>query len=127
MCMNPLVSVLPTNLVNFYFPIGDRTLTSAIMNSPEPYSIYVMFQLSSVTSTGKAVTSNVFARSPLNPNNVITLCESVTASTSLLATTQVDVAVGFVGTQAAWDSSMVVYKVGNTLSFFGSVDSCFDL
>ena len=49
LCMNPLVSVLPTNLVNFYFPIGDRTLVSAIMNSPEPYSIYVMFQLSTVT------------------------------------------------------------------------------
>ena len=109
--MNPLVSVLPTNLVNFYFPIGDRTLTSDIMNSPEPYSIYVMFQLSSWTSAGKAVVSNLFARAPLNSNNVISMCESVTSTASLLSTTTVDVAVGFVGTQAAWDSSMVIYKV----------------
>jgi hypothetical protein len=99
--MNPLVSVLPTNLVNFYFPIGDRTLTDAILNSAEPYYIYVMFQLSSLTSAGKMVVSNVFARAQLNANNIISMCESVTVSASLLSTTQVDVAVGFVGTQVS--------------------------
>lgn len=87
--MNPLVSVLPTNLVNFYFPIGDRTLTSAILASAEPYNIYVMFQLSSLTASGKTVVSNLFARAPLNANNVISMCESVTVSASLLSTTQV--------------------------------------
>ncbi len=111
LCTNPMVSVLPTNLVNFYFPIGDGTVSSSILESSEPYNIYVMFQISALTSAGKTVLGNLFARAPLHPDHVISACESVTAEASLLATTKVDVAVGFVGTQGAWNSSMVVYKV----------------
>jgi hypothetical protein len=45
MCMNPRTSVMPSNLVNFFFPIGDRTLTDDILLSTVPYSIYVAFQV----------------------------------------------------------------------------------
>lgn len=111
MCMNPLASTLTSNLVNFYFPLGDRTISDAILQSDQQYSVYVLFQLSTVTAAGKAVVSNLFARAPLNVDNIITMCETVTMGASLLATTKVDVAVGFVGTQATWDSSMVIYPV----------------
>lgn len=115
MCMNPLVSVLPTNLVNFYFPVGDSTIGSDVFNSPEPYSIYVMFQLSVITPDGKSFISNVFARAQLHADNVISSCDSEASAASLLSTTTVDIAVGFVGTQSAWNSTMVVYKVGSCL------------
>jgi hypothetical protein len=110
LCMNPLVHVLPTNLVNFYFPIGDRTLTPDILASIDQYNVYVMFQLSVITSTGKAIATNVFARAPLHSDQIMSACESVTAEASLLSTTQVDIGIGFVGTQAAWNSSMVLYR-----------------
>ena len=112
LCTNPLVQIMPTNLVNFYFPIGDRTISSAILSSSEPYNIYVMFQISALTSTGQTVVANLFARAPLHPDYVITSCESISSTASLLASTKVDVSVGFVGTQDAWDKSMVIYRVG---------------
>lgn len=111
LCTNPLVSIMPTNLVNFYFPIGDRTISNAILSSPEQYNIYVMFQISALTSSGQTVVASLFARAPLHPDQMITACESVSSEASLLATTKVDVTVGFVGTQDAWNKSMAVYQV----------------
>lgn len=67
-------------------------------------------QLSTVSPTGKNVVSSLFVRAPLQMDHVIQSCESVSAETSLLATTKIDIAVGFVGTQGAWDSSMVIYR-----------------
>jgi hypothetical protein len=110
LCMNPIVHILPTNLVNFYFPIGDRTISDDVLASIEQYNIYVMFQLSVITSTGKAVATNVFARAPLHSDQIMMACESVTAEASLLSTTQVDIGIGFVGTQGAWNSSVVMYR-----------------
>lgn len=55
MCTNPKAT-LTSNLVNFYFPIGDRTLSDAIFaasSTSSPYNIYVTFQLSVLDSTGK--------------------------------------------------------------------------
>jgi hypothetical protein len=34
LCTNPRTSILASNLVNFFFPIGDRTITDAIMSCP---------------------------------------------------------------------------------------------
>lgn len=109
LCTNPVAHILPTNLVNFYFPLGDRTITDAILSSEQQYNVYVLFQLSTVTSTGRAVVSSLFARAPLSADNIVTMCEEVTVGASLLSTTKVDVAVGFVGTQPSWGSSMVIW------------------
>ena len=104
--------ILPSNLVNFFFPIGDRAITDAIMSASVPYSIYVMFQLSVVDPNGKVVISNLFAKAPIHPDHLTKACESITAEASLLSTTQVDIAVGFVGTQSDWNKSVAVYRVG---------------
>jgi hypothetical protein len=50
LCTNPKAA-LTSNLVNFFFPIGDRTLNEAIYaasSTSTPYNIYVTFQLSVV-------------------------------------------------------------------------------
>jgi hypothetical protein len=112
LCTNPRTSILASNLVNFFFPIGDRTITDGIMSSATPYNIYVSFQLSVLDTQGKIVISSLFAKAPVLPNTLTKSCESLSAQTSLLSTTKVDIAVGIAGKQADWNSSVSVYKVG---------------
>lgn len=112
LCTNP-AATLTSNLVNFFFPIGDRTLNDAIYaaaSTSTPYNIYVTFQVSVIDSTGQSQIMSLFASAPIRSNQVSRQCETVSASGSLLDTTSVDVAVGFVGTNAAWNSTMVVYR-----------------
>ncbi len=61
---------------------------------------------------GKVVISSVFAKASMQPNTMTKSCESLTAQTSMLSTTKVDIAVGFVGKQADWNASVVLFKVG---------------
>jgi hypothetical protein len=112
LCTNPRTSILASNLVNFFFPIGDRTITDAIMSSTIPYNIYVSFQLSVLDPSGRVVISSLFAKAPLHPDHITKSCESLTAQASLLSTTVVDIAVGLVGKQSEWNTSVVVYRVG---------------
>lgn len=112
LCLNPRTSILSSNLVNFYFPIGDRTITNAILTSVVPYNIYVSFQLSVLDPNGKTVITNLFAKAPIHPDHIIKSCESVQAQVSLLSTTKVDIAVGLVGTAEAWNSTVAIYRVG---------------
>jgi len=110
------------NVGHFYFPIGDRTITDDILNSAVPYSIYVSLQLSLLDSAKKVVFTNLFAKAPVNMNSIMKSCESISAQVSLLATTQVDIAVGFVGMQQDWNSSVVVYRVrGDPLLHAGMI------
>jgi hypothetical protein len=111
LCTNPRTSILASNLVNFFFPIGDRTITDAILSSTIPYNIYVSFQLSVLDPSGRIVISSLFAKAPLHPDHITKSCESLTAQASLLSTTVVDIAVGLVGKQSDWNTSVVVYKV----------------
>ncbi len=111
MCTNP-TATLTSNLVNFFFPIGDRTLTDAVFaaaSTSSPYNIYVTFQLSVIDSSGRSQIMSLFATAPIRSNQVSRMCETVTASGSLLDSTSVDVAVGLVGTAQAWNSTMAVY------------------
>jgi hypothetical protein len=107
---HPYVRIV-NNVSHFYFPIGYRTITDDILNSAVPYSIYVSLQLSLLDSAKKVVFTNLFAKAPVNMNSIMKSCESISAQVSLLATTQVDIAVGFVGIQQDWNSSVVVYQV----------------
>ena len=111
LCTNPTASVLASSLVNFYFPIGDERITTAILSSyPSPYFIYVYFQLSVLDSSGRVVVSNLFAKAQLDSLSMTKTCESVSAEISLLSTTQVDIGVGLVGLEDDWNATMRVFK-----------------
>lgn len=111
LCMNPPDMPITNNVGHFYFPIGDRTITDAILNSAVPYNIYVSLQLSVLDPAKKIIITNLFAKAPVTPNTIIKSCESLTAQVSLLSTTAVDIAVGFVGLQKDWNQSVVIYRV----------------
>jgi len=110
LCTNPRTSILASNMVNFYFPIGDRRITEAIMQSAVPYSIYVSFQLSILDADGKVITTSMFAKAPISIMSITRSCESLSAEVSLLGTTKVDLAVGLVGLQSDWDNTMAIYR-----------------
>jgi hypothetical protein len=98
-------------LVNFFFPIGDRSISDAILSSPIPYNIYVSFQLSVLDSSNKVIISSLFAKAPINVDHLTKSCESLVAQSSLLSTTSIDIAVGFASKESDWNSSVTVYKV----------------
>lgn len=52
---------------------------------------------------------SLFATAPIKSNQVARMCETVTASGSLLDSTSVDVAVGLAGTTQDWNKTMTVY------------------
>ena len=60
--------------------------------------------------TKQIVITNLFAKAPISPDHLTRSCESITAETSLLATTKVDIAVGLVSNQGDWNSSVTVYR-----------------
>ena len=110
LCANPTTATLGSGLVNFYFPIGDQTITPAMLASfQSPYFMFVYFQLSVLDSSGRVVVSNLFAKAQLNMLSLTSTCESVTAEVSLLSTTTIDIAVGLVGTQSDWNNTMRIF------------------
>lgn len=67
LCTNPTTSVLTSSLVNFYFPLGESTITPEMLSSyPAPYFIFVYFQLSVLDTQGRVVVSNLFAKAQLD-------------------------------------------------------------
>jgi cysteine-rich repeat protein len=62
MCTNPSVPAL--RLANFYFPIGDNTITPA-MQSASTYHLFVTFEVSMIDSTGDVAVTNVFTEAPI--------------------------------------------------------------
>lgn len=111
LCTNPTEQVMPTNLVNFFFPIGDNAVTPQMLASyPSPYYIYVFFQLSALDSYGKVVVTSLFAKAQLNILSLSKACELVTAEVSLLGTTKVDVGIGLVGLDSDWNTTMRIFR-----------------
>ena len=113
LCTNPTdADVTKTsNLVNFYFPIGDNTITPEILSSfPAPYFMYVYFQLSALDAAGSVVVTNLFAKAQLNALSLSKTCELVTAEVSLLGSTKVDIGVGMVGLDSDWNTTMRIFR-----------------
>jgi hypothetical protein len=113
LCTNPTsVDVtMQSNLVNFYFPIGENTITPAMLASfPAPYFMFVYFQLSALDASGRIVVTNLFAKAQLGPLSLSKNCETVSAEVSLMATTKVDIGVGFVGLDDNWNSTMRIFR-----------------
>ena len=115
LCTNPTNSVLSSSImansmVSFYFPIGDNIINSTILGStPSPYYLYVYFQLSVLASDGSVVLSNLYAKAPLDTLVINQACESISSEVNILSTTNIDIALGFVGHDEDWDTTMRLY------------------
>lgn len=115
LCTNPpgatlSSSLIANSMVSFYFPIGDNVINATNMGqTPSPYFIYVYFQLSVVSADGSVVVSNLFAKAALDSLIINYGCESITSEVNILATTNIDIALGFVGLEQDWTSTMRLY------------------
>lgn len=110
MCTNPITALLSSNLVEFYFPIGDATIGSTHFTSSSRYYIFVYFDISVTNSIGHVTTTKVFAQAPINELSVARSCETLQTSVSMLDTTKVDLAIGLVGNEPDWQSSMHIFN-----------------
>ena len=110
LCSNPVSSVLPSNMVSFFFPVGDNVINATNLGaSPSPYYIYVYFQLSVLAADGSVVLSNLFAKAPLDSLVINYACESLSSEVNILSTTDIDLAVGFVGLDSDWNNTMRLF------------------
>jgi hypothetical protein len=112
LCTNPTGQIIAGNMATFYFPIGDNVINSENMGlNPSPYYIYAYFQLSVVGTNGNVIVSNLFAKAALGMTSTNYACESISTELNILATTKIDLAVGLIGLDSDWNSTMRVYKV----------------
>jgi hypothetical protein len=72
--MNPPNMPIANNVGHFYFPIGDRTITDAILSSSTPYNIYVSLQLSVLDLSKKVIITSLFAKAPVTVNTIMKSC-----------------------------------------------------
>lgn len=106
MCANPLSAMLTSRLVEFYFPIGNDTLTAEIFTSPQVYYIFIYFDVVVVDSTGKKAITKLFAQARLSQLSFIKACESVQSAQSLEDVITMDMAIGLVSKDSDWSSSV---------------------
>lgn len=110
LCTNPATALLSSNLVEFYFPIGDDTVSDALLQGPQRYYIFVYFDLSVTDAYGKTTVARLFVQGSLHELSVSRACESISAATSLLDATIINLAVGLVGTQRDWETSVTEFS-----------------
>jgi hypothetical protein len=60
MCSNPVTALLSSNLIQFFFPIGDGAIGPSQFSSQTQYHLYVYFDVSAVdSSSGRVVTTRL--------------------------------------------------------------------
>lgn len=106
MCSNPITSMLSSNLVEFYFPLGDGTVGAAHFLPSVQYYLYVYFDISVEDASGHVTVTKLFAQAPISELSVSRACESLQVSLSLLETTTIDMAIGLVGNEQDWQTSV---------------------
>jgi hypothetical protein len=109
MCTNPVGQILQTNLVEFYFPIGDNTINDTHVNSPTAYFIFVYFDLSVVDSNGRNSVSRLFAQAPITALSLSKACESIEVAVNLMEASVVNLAIGIGANSQDWASSVKQY------------------
>jgi hypothetical protein len=105
-CVNPVTAGALGSLNSFSFPIGDGTVDSSILQATESYSLYVSFQVSVVQATGRAVQTRLFVQAPLKLNSMTRMCETLEIAKELKDVVDISVALGVVGIESLWDSSI---------------------
>lgn len=109
LCQNPITALLTSNLVEFYFPIGDGAIDGTHLNANLRYNFYVYFDIAVVDTNGHSTVTKLFATATIGRLSLSRSCEILQVSRSLLETTTVDISIGLVGTQSEWDSTVQTF------------------
>lgn len=110
MCTNPVKAEIRDRLLEFWFPIGDGTVSSAIFDSTQAYSIYIYFDISVIDSAGSSVRTKLFAQAALTELSMTMMCETLQLAAELKDVMDVSMAVGLVGTQSEWATTMKTHE-----------------
>lgn len=106
MCINPVEEVITHTFFEFSFPIGDNTISSLHTSSKSIYFLYVYFSVSIVDQSGKTSLSRMFTQAKIDDASVQRACQSFEGQVSMMDATTVDLAIGFVGKEADWATSV---------------------
>jgi hypothetical protein len=106
MCTNPVSKILSSNLVEFYFPIGDSSIGTQHTNSQSSYFLFVYFDLSVVDSNGRNSVTKLFAQAAITELSIAKSCEAIEVSTSLAESSIVNIAIGLAANEKDWLSSV---------------------
>lgn len=68
-------TILATGLVNFFFPIGEATINSTVLNSPSPYTFFVYFDISARDEYDRVAITRLFAQALITPDSLIRACD----------------------------------------------------
>jgi hypothetical protein len=109
MCNNPVSQILTTNLVEFFFPIGDDTINDNHVSSGSSYFIFVYFDLSVVDTNGKNSVTRMFAQAPITSLSLSKACESIEVAVNLMEASVINLAIGVGGSANDWTSSVARY------------------
>lgn len=106
-CTNPLQAQIKDRLVEFWFPIGDGTISS--LPSTQSRSIYIYFDVSLIDDKGRYVQAKMFAQAPLTDTSMTMMCQTLTAASEVADIADVSLAVGIVGADSEWDMTMSTF------------------
>jgi len=125
-CTNPMELEVRDRLVEFWFPIGDDTINTAMLDSPDAYSIYIYFTVSLVDASGRSIQTKLFAQAPISEMSMTYMCQTQEIATEVKDIMDVSLAIGIAGTQTEWTNTVHTYDNFLTSST-GVLDSTIDV
>eukprot|EP00961_Rhodomonas_salina_P010718 143875-Rhodomonas_salina.1 len=106
LCTNPTAAPISQQHVDFWFPLGDGTITNALLQSVTPYVLYIYFDISVIDANGRHIQSRLFTQSTLDDTSLKRICLEQSVASGVSDVVDVSLAVGITGTLAAWDSTV---------------------
>eukprot|EP00961_Rhodomonas_salina_P105029 1414463-Rhodomonas_salina.1 len=111
MCVNPLTATIPGGgYVEYWLPLGENTITDAMLGSAEGYNLFVYFDVHTVTSSGKSAITKLYAQAAVSDLSFARACEGLSAASTVADILELDVTVGMVGLDNDWDTSISTFE-----------------
>ena len=111
LCTNPPAAATQNGgLIEFWFPVGDDLVDSAVLEADIRKNFYIHFDLSVVDSAGRSTVTSLFAQAPVTYLSVSRFCETLEGAQTVNDILGVSLAVGAVGVEGEWDSTMVEFR-----------------
>ena len=104
-CQNPVMEVLDKNFVQIWLPIGDNTITDAMLENSDVNYLFVHFNIA-LKQNGRNTFTKLFAQAPLSQLSITRACEDLSVAQSIGDIAEVDLDIGIAGSEADWASSV---------------------
>lgn len=119
-CANPVAEVLSSGLVELWFPIGDDTISDALLAQNSQYSLYVYMDVSVYEPGEGNVITKLFAQAPLTQLSFAKACEQLEIAQTVADMMELDLNVGMASVESDWSESVTSFT--NLIAATGSAD-----